>query len=249
MQSYSAERSAQSRLEQARYQYENLLLNAGSSKILDTPSKSPSYQSRSVEKSANFGKVNITQDQSGIYDDINDGAHQNKSFDAEYNQSSSAWVGQGCNDKDDVIIMLQEENERLKQQMEQMMTSTEQLLQEAERTNHELTSSYESKIRQLQRENSQLQESYEELSVLSARVNQELQVERQQLFRSLQILDRQQRRSGDYLEVQRKASVINKHMDGLHYLSYLEHDGLQELRHHLEGDQQQHFSKSKRRDD
>lgn len=84
---------------------------------------------------------------------------------------------------------------------------------------------------------------------MSARANQELQVERQQLFRSLQILNRQQRRSRDYLEVQRKASVINKQLDGLHYLSYLEHDGLQGLRHQLEEDQHQQLSKSKRRDD
>lgn len=66
MQSYTGERSAQSRLEQARYQYEYLLLNAGS-KMLETPSKSPSQQPQSHEKSENYGKHDIMHEQSGIY--------------------------------------------------------------------------------------------------------------------------------------------------------------------------------------
>lgn len=63
---YSGEQSAQSRLEQARYQYENLLLNAGG-KMLETPNKSPSYQPRSNEKSTNSIKMDNLRDQSGIY--------------------------------------------------------------------------------------------------------------------------------------------------------------------------------------
>ncbi len=54
-------------------------------------------------------------------------------------------------------------------------------------------------------------------------------MERQHLSRALTALERQHRRSADYLEVQRRTHGILKSMDGLHYTGYLQHEGLRQL--------------------
>lgn len=45
----------------------------------------------------------------------------------------------------------------------------------------------------------------------------------------MQIIDRYQRRSRDYLEVQRKGMNILKNVDGLHYTGHMRNETLQTL--------------------
>jgi hypothetical protein len=143
-------------------------------------------------------------------------------------------------DKNETIILLQEENDRLRSQLEYLTNSTEQLLQEAEDTNNALIAKYEGDLDFLHRKNKLLHESNIQLEASYRSVQQELAQEKAHLQKTLTLLDRFQRRSRDYIEVQRKSHQVLKQLDGMHYTAHMQNEHLQHLQAAQRHSQQQY---------
>eukprot|EP01039_Chlorochromonas_danica_P013295 gene13295-15362_t len=200
---------ARARLEQAKHRYENLLLNVGPTMIADELTASQnsvmhSIPTNSAPLAASLDRsaassllfevspdVNRSFDRSGNgfdfqhYRDTTPIQRRRPGFSQDYvayEHTRDGSGGRGADDRpEETIILLQEENDRLRAQLDHLTTSTEQLLQEAEDTSTALIEKYEGKIDILSHHNERLAETNAQLEESLQATRDELAQERAQL--------------------------------------------------------------------
>eukprot|EP01031_Cornospumella_fuschlensis_P043295 gene43295-52919_t len=163
--------SAKQRFEQARLQYENLLMQT-SSLVLN--SDNPPLLSSSSGVLANQAlKTPVTRMSNSYHSpDRQESSHSPNNYQPERSfpagtlrhvENSLPVSDLSSRDKEDIIIALRKENERLKQKLHFALEAAEQLVQEAQDTNMRIVSEYETKLRNLESDYSCLEEENKQL--------------------------------------------------------------------------------------
>eukprot|EP01039_Chlorochromonas_danica_P010345 gene10348-11453_t len=140
-----------------------------------------------------------------------------------YQQQQGQGQGQGppltVDEKNEIILSLQEENDRLKQKLQYALETAEQALQDAQNSHEEMVEDYENRLARSENERHCLLDENDNLRGLLDRAHNQLAEEQQHTERGLKVLERFRRRSQAYLETQRRIQHILRDPAGLYYTS------------------------------
>lgn len=226
------------RLERARNQYENLLIQASDSLLdksistadgVNQPQYNFSPPTQSRGRGTDVASTSKRNNGSPPHYHTHRSADNTPAFDrlanidaddnGHYFPSSLIQMGDEMKDnpidnetslieKDNIIIALQEEVERLRSKLNSVVESAQGVVEEANVCQEELLGEYDRKILALSQRNHALEIENQSLKSTLEIAQAQVTAEEEQLLKSVRFIERMKRRGREYIEVQRKSHAL-----------------------------------------
>jgi len=225
------------RLERAQRQYENLLMHAGDSLLLQeqqqgavgiqhtgsgSPEKSPAQLNDTItplRQSDHSGIENTPilsasathsphreLGDNNYHDAPLTGRTMGSTHSHDSLMNDSIFIPE--KEKDNIILSLQDEVERLKSKLDATLTSVDGVIQEAQTAQQDIQIEYDRKIYDLNIRNSFLEDENLQLRVALELAQAQLDVEQENVRKSARYIERLKRRGREYTDAQRRSHSL-----------------------------------------